>query len=127
MGLGIWEDKHLTHVPGTANIIKEAEQQQQVHSHLKYDTSGPVPILLVPQPSDDPNDPLLWPLWKKDLVLLILCFAAVLCTTVGPILAATTLELMILFHLSISDAALLTGWVLCGCGVSGILIVPTAR
>lgn len=27
-------------------------------SHLKYDKSGPVPIILVPQPSDDPNDPL---------------------------------------------------------------------
>lgn len=27
-------------------------------SHLKYDKSGAVPIILVPQPSDDPNDPL---------------------------------------------------------------------
>lgn len=25
---------------------------------LKYDTRGPKPILLIPQPSDDPNDPL---------------------------------------------------------------------
>lgn len=27
-------------------------------SHLKYDRSGKVPTILVPQPSDDPNDPL---------------------------------------------------------------------
>lgn len=33
----------------------------QVDSALKYDRSGPVPITLVPQPSDDPNDPLVFP------------------------------------------------------------------
>ena len=30
--------------------------------NLKYDRSGPHPILLVPQPSDDPNDPLVRPI-----------------------------------------------------------------
>jgi hypothetical protein len=29
-----------------------------IDPNLKYDTSGSVPIILVPQPSDDPNDPL---------------------------------------------------------------------
>lgn len=29
-----------------------------VDTGLKYDRSGSVPIILVPQPSDDPNDPL---------------------------------------------------------------------
>ena len=29
-----------------------------VDSRLKFDQSGPTPIILVPQPSDDPNDPL---------------------------------------------------------------------
>ncbi len=28
---------------------------------VKYDFSGPTPIVLVPQPSDDPNDPLVRP------------------------------------------------------------------
>jgi hypothetical protein len=27
-------------------------------STVKCDRSGPVPVILVPQPSDDPNDPL---------------------------------------------------------------------
>lgn len=26
--------------------------------NLKYDTTGSTPIVLIPQPSDDPNDPL---------------------------------------------------------------------
>ena len=33
-------------------------QLEEFGSGLKYDRSGPVPIILVPQPSDDPNDPL---------------------------------------------------------------------
>lgn len=35
-------------------------QDGQLESRrLKYDTtSGPIPVILVPQPSDDPNDPL---------------------------------------------------------------------
>ena len=32
--------------------------KQRLSSHLKYDRSGDVPVILVPQPSDDPNDPL---------------------------------------------------------------------
>lgn len=79
MGLGILEDKHLAHVPGefhpisidlmliaslgTASILDQgiAGDDVQADSVLKYDRSGPVPIILVPQPSDDPNDPLVFP------------------------------------------------------------------
>ena len=65
MGLGILEDKHLEHVPGTAHVL-DGDRRREVESHvaqregLKYDGSGK--ILLVPQPSDDPNDPLVRPL-----------------------------------------------------------------
>lgn len=30
----------------------------QIDTRLKYDFSGSTPILIVPQPTDDPNDPL---------------------------------------------------------------------
>jgi hypothetical protein len=68
MGLGILSDHALEHVPGTAQVF-EGEQRREVerkagsrkgHSGLKYDKTGK--ILLVPQPSDDPNDPLVRPL-----------------------------------------------------------------
>lgn len=61
MGLGILDDHHLEHVPGTAHVL-QGEQRREVEQHaarnanLKYDETGT--ILLVPQPSDDPNDPL---------------------------------------------------------------------
>jgi hypothetical protein len=62
MGLGILEDKHLEHVPGTAFVYaddsdrKRSIAQDVARQTLKYDKTGK--ILLVPQPSDDPNDPL---------------------------------------------------------------------
>jgi hypothetical protein len=30
----------------------------ELNPDLKYDLTGPEPIVLIPQPSDDPNDPL---------------------------------------------------------------------
>jgi hypothetical protein len=67
MGLGILPDHALEQVPGTAQVF-EGEQRREVErvagsrvgrSGLKYDKTGT--ILLVPQPSDDPNDPLVRP------------------------------------------------------------------
>jgi hypothetical protein len=64
MGLGILSDHALEHVPGTAQVL-EGELRREVERNagsmvgrtgLKYDKTGK--ILLVPQPSDDPNDPL---------------------------------------------------------------------
>lgn len=64
MGLGILEDGKLKHVPGTAQVLesdkrREIEQNVARNANLKYDKTGK--ILLVPQPSDDPNDPLVRP------------------------------------------------------------------
>lgn len=76
MGLGILEDHHLEHVPGTARVLDderrvvegEARDGVGVGQNLKYDKTGK--ILLVPQPSKDGNDPLV-------------CYCAKLCTGYG--------------------------------------------
>ena len=47
--------------PGTTRYFDDPERPQIATGNttgLKCDTSGPLPIILVPQPSDDPNDPL---------------------------------------------------------------------
>lgn len=47
--------------PGTTYILDDdtaSSDPATTNPNLKYDRSGPVPIILVPQPSDDPNDPL---------------------------------------------------------------------
>ncbi|KAK6340722.1 hypothetical protein TWF696_009046 [Orbilia brochopaga] len=130
MPLGILEDRHLAHVPGTA-ILEDSSaglaENQVLDPNLKYDTSGPEPIVLVPQPSDDPNDPNL-PLWRRDLIMFLLSLDAIIASAMTPILSADSLTLLTQFHLSsITPVALLTGWHLFGVGIAGFIFVPTAR
>ncbi|KAL4750795.1 hypothetical protein BDW72DRAFT_175327 [Aspergillus terricola var. indicus] len=129
MGLGIVNVKGRQ-VPGTVDIYEKERfenQSSDYHSELKYDRSGSEPILLVPQPSDDPNDPLNWPLWKRDLTIFALSLVAVLCATTSSVMAAGTVTLSRYYRKSFMSIALLTGYHLCGTGIAGILIVPTAR
>jgi len=131
MGLGILEDKVLDHVPGTTRYFDDPERPQYaadgVTKGLKCDTSGPVPIILVPQPSDDPNDPLNWPLWKRDLITFILSMTAIFATCLGPILAANTLTLTFHYRQPFTKIAALTGWYLLGVGIGAFIFVPTGR
>lgn len=53
MALGILEPRGEDHVPGT--VVRDTIEQQN-HAGLLRDKSGK--HILVPQPSDDPNDPL---------------------------------------------------------------------
>lgn len=86
-----------------------------------------MPIILVPQPSDDPNDPLNWPLWKRDLITFILSMVAILATCLGPILAANTLTLTFHYRRPFSKIADLTGWYLLGVGIAAFIFVPSGR
>jgi hypothetical protein len=56
MFLGILEPRDVRDVPGTVYILDEPTEQTVRNPNLKYDKTGT--IILVPQPSDDPNDPL---------------------------------------------------------------------
>ncbi|KAJ5760115.1 hypothetical protein N7520_007271 [Penicillium odoratum] len=130
MGLGVLEDHKLDQVPGTSNIYgvdRIPSDDTSGAISQKYDRTTAEPTLLVPQPSDDPNDPLNWPLWRRDLILAILSFVTVLCTTLSSIMAANTVTIAEYETITFVQAALLTGYHLCGVGVAGILIVPTAR
>lgn len=86
-----------------------------------------MPVILVPQPSDDPNDPLNWPLWKRDSILVILSLVSVMAASLSPILASNTLTLSLKFERDFTGIALLTGYHLCGVGVAGVLFVASAR
>ena len=57
MGLFILEDKHLEHVPGTATLedldeVASAAREHHGDTEVKKSKDG---IILVPQPSEDPN------------------------------------------------------------------------
>lgn len=68
MPLGILDDDKLEHIPGTAPLhgLHETDTYSGINpSLLKHDSTGQ--IVLVPQPSDSPNDPYNWPRVKKEL------------------------------------------------------------
>lgn len=84
MGLGILEPKlHLGHVPGTV-FLDSAEAGSETgdalrSAQLKKGTGKDADIILVPQPSSNPNDPLNWPIWQRDLILVLYCYCTLLC------------------------------------------------
>ncbi|UPK99501.1 hypothetical protein LCI18_010436 [Fusarium solani-melongenae] len=130
MALGILEAPGVEHVPGTTRYFDDPSQPQAANEHhenLKFDRSGKEPIILIPQPSDDPNDPLNWPLWRRDLITFLLCFAGILATALGPILAANTITIALDFSKDFTKVALLTGYFLLGCGAGAIFFVPSGR
>ena len=55
MGLGVLQDKLLEHVPGTVYVLDDVSRTT-VDTHSKRDKTKQ--IILVPQPSDSPDDPL---------------------------------------------------------------------
>lgn len=70
MAFGVLDPKHGHHVPGTVNLDDQAtsDNTEATSRSLKHATGKNSHIVLVPQPSDDPNDPLNWTLLKRNLV-----------------------------------------------------------
>lgn len=61
MALGILEPGHTEHTPGTININEAAQRAEELlrHApHLNLKTTKDGKKILVPQPSEDPKDPL---------------------------------------------------------------------
>jgi hypothetical protein len=56
----------------------QAAQTEEITHSLKHGTGTNSHIVLSPQPSEDPNDPLNWPMWKKEMIVAILCLGAML-------------------------------------------------
>ena len=59
MGLGILESSHMEHVPGTTLLDERSAHAEEHTGNLKH-VPGRPDLILVPQPSDDPNDSLNW-------------------------------------------------------------------
>lgn len=58
MGLWVLEPRSNEKVPGTVHIGRETQEQAHLTEGLKHGTGRHSHIVLVPQPSDSPNDPL---------------------------------------------------------------------
>jgi hypothetical protein len=71
MGIGVLEDKHMQMPPGTAKLdTKFDTEHHDLDAIIGLKKRGDT--ILIPQPSDDPNDPLNWSeLWKNSILAIL--------------------------------------------------------
>ena len=82
MAFGILEPKtSLVNVPGTSLLDVHEQAAVDNSQFLKKGKGRNAHVVLIPQPSNDPNDPLNWPLWQRDLLLLLFTVCTLL--TIG--------------------------------------------
>ncbi|KAK7206127.1 major facilitator superfamily domain-containing protein [Myxozyma melibiosi] len=132
MAFGILEDNELAHVPGTAQIEDKLSDGLDIPdaaaANLKHAKGKNSHIILVPQPSDDPNDPLNWSILRRDILFLIHSFGYVINVGVcGPILAAGTLVEADDLGVTITDIALLSGYQLLVIACCGPIVSALSR
>ncbi|KAH9222545.1 major facilitator superfamily domain-containing protein [Leptodontidium sp. 2 PMI_412] len=124
MGLGVLDDHHLEQVPGTALLTDVIDANQQHHhngidtSILKHGKGRNADVVLVPQPSNSPNDPLNWPLWKKDLMLFFICIDTAVVGAWGPMISPGYAEMSVQFGVSYNYLNGGLGWGIFMIGVS---------
>ena len=125
---GILEDHKLARVPGTV-LLDEAEgHPDSPVAALKHGKGRNSHIVLVPQPSDDPNDPLNWPQSKKILCMAITSFGALLYAgTVGPLTNSGLLYIALDFNTTIGQVVLDNGYQVLVVAACGPMISALAR
>lgn len=77
MGFGVLEPNTTNHVPGTVLLDQQAAHSEHQTGRLKHGTGRNSHIVLAPQPSEDPNDPLNWSPLKKNLILGVIFFGVI--------------------------------------------------
>ncbi|KAI8934732.1 hypothetical protein NX059_008422 [Plenodomus lindquistii] len=126
--LGIQEDKHLTHVPATVTINEEQNEQVHVGPGLKRGTGKDADVVLVPQPSEDPNDPLNWSPAKKLAILVIVAYGSVLYAAVlSPLLSPALVIIATEYGKSVADITKISGYMLLVAGGVGPLVSALSR
>ncbi|KAI1085025.1 MFS general substrate transporter [Whalleya microplaca] len=131
MPWGILEDPHMDHVPGTIMLSDQTdvppEYQTVSRELLKHGTGRQSHIILAPQPSDSPNDPLNWPTWRKDLILAIVGLSAGVVGAYGPMLSPGFVEIAAALSITVNTLSQATAWVILMIGISLFILNPLAK
>lgn len=130
MGLWILESNSTRrgHVPGTVILAEQEAHSEALTGNLKHGKGRYQHIVLSPQPSDDPNDPLNWPLAKKlALVSTIALGAATVAGTIGPLLNASLFVIALEFQRPIGDIAEVAGYQLLVAACSAPFVSAASR
>ncbi|KAJ5371831.1 Major facilitator superfamily domain general substrate transporter [Penicillium concentricum] len=128
MTMGIIRPSGTEDCPGTVLLFERADNEQSYHSGAKHDPKDPS-IILDPQPSDDPNDPLKnWSIRRKDLLYLTIFVNTVILAAVpGPVFASSTAVMSKSLGVSLDNVALLSGYQLLVVGLYGPFCSALAR
>ncbi|KAG9190989.1 hypothetical protein G6011_09077 [Alternaria panax] len=103
MGFGILEDRHMAAPPGTStiNVSASALDSKVDSSELKRDGD----IILQPQPSSSPNDPLNWSPSRKECIMILLAFSSGVTTSLGPMVTPALPLIAMKYNVSIDMVA----------------------
>lgn len=151
--LGILNDQHTDEVPGSILLLSKVSEYNEPlglrnapartsASSLPY---APSPgsrrgrsrpeerkrtadgkIVLEPQPTESANDPLNWPVLRRDLALLSLGFYCMVGGGMTPVLAAGFSQVSRDLDVSVPQVALTTGLYMMGLGLGSVVLSPTA-
>jgi MFS family permease len=127
--LGILEDHKLPHVPATVRLEEISNQPVSDTRNLKHATGKKgASIVLVPQPSEDPNDPLNWSQTKKLTVTIILCFGGVMfASVISGLLNPAVVVIATDYGRPIGDIVLLSGYQLLVAASTGAFVNAFSR
>jgi MFS family permease len=101
-----------------------ARRKSSAAEDVKYTKDGK--FVLEPQPTDSANDPLNWPVLRRDLALVSLGLYCMIGGGMTPILAAGFNEVSKDLDVTVPDVALTTGLYMMGLGLGSIVLSPTA-
>lgn len=83
-------------------------------------------IVLDPQPDDSVNDPLNWPMWRRDAALISLGFYCLMGGGMTTVLAAGFNQVAQTYGVSTQRVAYTTGLYMMGLGLGSVVMSPTA-
>lgn len=111
----------LPYAPSPGSSRSRARQQER---ERKRTADGK--IVLEPQPTESANDPLNWPVLRRDLALLSLGFYCMVGGGMTPVLAAGFSQVSADLDVSVPQVALTTGLYMMGLGLGSVVLSPTA-
>ncbi|KAI7669952.1 hypothetical protein KC319_g6010, partial [Hortaea werneckii] len=79
------------------------------------------------RPSDSPNDPLNWPLWKKDLILFITSMNASIVGAYGPMLGPGFVPISAQLGITVNTLSQATAWLVLTLGLCVFFFNPAAK
>ncbi|KAK0652389.1 major facilitator superfamily domain-containing protein [Cercophora newfieldiana] len=135
---GVINPKTTTEVPGTILLLHRQTEPSTAPSPTSELEPPPPPtrpppkttpdgtIILSPQPSHSPNDPLNWPRWRRDAALLSLGLYCSVGGGMPPLLAAGFTDISTSYSVPLHRVALTTGLLMLGLGIGAVLAGPTA-